>query len=69
MALVTTIRWRPYPDDKPPAEKLWTVFVVLDSETGEVGTAIYHDGGFGAAAPLGNVTHFALPEDITTEEA
>jgi len=66
MSKVTTIKWRPYPEQKPDSS--WFVYVALDEKSGRVGTAVFHGSGFGVAAPLDSVTHFALPEDITTEE-
>lgn len=71
MALVTTIRWRPYPEEKPP--KAGTYFVRIGEK---INARRYNISALGKKAEWFTqhvegeaVTHFALPEDITTTES
>lgn len=68
--LVTNILWRMYPEQKPP--RSGAVCLVLTSK------GIVHEskwrkwrngkGWWNGRAAQAKVTHFALPEDITTTE-
>ncbi len=61
----TTINWRPYPEQKPvnKTDSMYKSYPVIDK--GVPGSAFFgNKTGFRAG-----VTHFALPEDIVTEES
>lgn len=75
MALVTTIRWRPYPEQKPEDGDFHPVRYLPEDESDPQAIALLafregawydEDEDFDHSE---NVTHFALPEDIVTEEA
>lgn len=77
MPLVTTIRWRPYPEQKPPHTLDGGVLYVLFRNSPNPFEAIYNEGTeefstmderYGDYSKVSNVTHFALPSDITTQE-
>ena len=65
--LETLIRWRPYPDEEPIKEGTYPVIFTYGEKqvVGSCDFGVSHNWiGYGAVA----VTHFALPEDITTRE-
>ena len=69
--LVTTIRWRPYPEQKPPKGD---VFFLARFLYGGIARLCYAADGIhfqeiGMRYEPQGITHFALPEDITTTEA
>ncbi len=62
----TVINWRPYPEQQPPQGGR---YLVMTSQ-GITGRKFYHFSKLWVTfqgSPV--VTHFALPEDITTTEA
>lgn len=67
--LITKIKWRKWPEEKPPRKQSYTVRF----QAGEVAMR-YWDGGAwtdddGTRYTKIGITHFALPSDITTEES
>lgn len=76
--LVTTIRWRPHPEQKPKKNGWYTVRYDCEDGNFEITSLGFYDGKWVESEdckPIrerfdhaGWVTHFALPEDITTEE-
>ncbi len=70
--LTTTIKWRKWPEEKPPKGS-WYVLVILPVEISEArwdeNNARFRNGLDGSGIHPDSVTHFALPEDITTQDA
>ncbi len=76
MPLVTTINWRDASKERPPAEFHEWPLVVLEhvskDDEPEIVRADFKDGNWWSEldveepTTLGYITHFALPQDITT---
>jgi hypothetical protein len=73
MSVQTTIIWRPYPEQKPPRSIPYLVI-----QAGKVTRLRFRRGARQfwwsrpAEGPVPNqygVTHFALPQDISTQES
>lgn len=72
MALETRIRWRKWPEEKPPSSG-WCVIL---TKSGIIGREPYYPDSDSWAAAYSllathgiEVTHFALPSDITMKES